>query len=172
MGWFEEGRLVAFIIGSLWDQERLTTVGRPAPFQFITYLSKTNACIYVISTYDLFAPGRPDSPQALRLHRPHPRPRCPSHLQAAGQGPHSDVALPAISPLPAQRAPSSADVRRLPRSLLPQVRLQGSGALRHHRGQPDLHRDVVPHQRPRVHAAQQRSHPLPSASIDSAAGKD
>uniref|UniRef100_A0A6Q2XEV1 Serotonin N-acetyltransferase n=2 Tax=Esox lucius TaxID=8010 RepID=A0A6Q2XEV1_ESOLU len=24
MGWFEEGRLVAFIIGSLWDQERLT----------------------------------------------------------------------------------------------------------------------------------------------------
>lgn len=26
LGWFEEGRLVAFIIGSLWDQERLTTV--------------------------------------------------------------------------------------------------------------------------------------------------
>lgn len=26
MGWFEEGRLVAFIIGSLWDQDRLTTV--------------------------------------------------------------------------------------------------------------------------------------------------
>ncbi|CAF92170.1 unnamed protein product [Tetraodon nigroviridis] len=25
MGWFEEGRLVAFIIGSLWDQDRLTT---------------------------------------------------------------------------------------------------------------------------------------------------
>ncbi|CAI5679863.1 serotonin N-acetyltransferase isoform X2 [Oreochromis niloticus] len=25
LGWFEEGRLVAFIIGSLWDQERLTT---------------------------------------------------------------------------------------------------------------------------------------------------
>ncbi|XP_053707481.1 serotonin N-acetyltransferase-like [Synchiropus splendidus] len=25
MGWFEEGRLVAFIIGSLWDKERLTT---------------------------------------------------------------------------------------------------------------------------------------------------
>ncbi|XP_048846899.1 serotonin N-acetyltransferase-like isoform X2 [Brienomyrus brachyistius] len=24
LGWFEEGRLVAFIIGSLWDQERLT----------------------------------------------------------------------------------------------------------------------------------------------------
>lgn len=28
MGWFEEGRLVAFIIGSLWDQDRLTTVRR------------------------------------------------------------------------------------------------------------------------------------------------
>lgn len=26
LGWFEEGRLVAFIIGSLWDQERLTMV--------------------------------------------------------------------------------------------------------------------------------------------------
>lgn len=26
LGWFEEGRLVAFIIGSLWDQERLTAV--------------------------------------------------------------------------------------------------------------------------------------------------
>lgn len=26
LGWFEEGRLVAFIIGSLWDQERLNTV--------------------------------------------------------------------------------------------------------------------------------------------------
>lgn len=26
LGWFEEGRLVAFIIGSLWDQERLTLV--------------------------------------------------------------------------------------------------------------------------------------------------
>ncbi|XP_008413687.1 serotonin N-acetyltransferase-like [Poecilia reticulata] len=25
MGWFEEGRLVAFIIGSLWDQDRLTS---------------------------------------------------------------------------------------------------------------------------------------------------
>ncbi|XP_059900034.1 serotonin N-acetyltransferase [Gadus macrocephalus] len=25
MGWIEEGRLVAFIIGSLWDQDRLTT---------------------------------------------------------------------------------------------------------------------------------------------------
>uniref|UniRef100_A0A8C4TAV6 Serotonin N-acetyltransferase n=1 Tax=Erpetoichthys calabaricus TaxID=27687 RepID=A0A8C4TAV6_ERPCA len=26
LGWFEEGRLVAFIIGSLWDQEKLSTV--------------------------------------------------------------------------------------------------------------------------------------------------
>lgn len=26
LGWFEEGRLVAFIIGSLWDRERLTLV--------------------------------------------------------------------------------------------------------------------------------------------------
>lgn len=26
LGWFEEGRLVAFIIGSLWDQEKLTVV--------------------------------------------------------------------------------------------------------------------------------------------------
>ncbi|KAL4657925.1 serotonin N-acetyltransferase-like [Arapaima gigas] len=25
LGWFEEGRLVAFIIGSLWDQEKLST---------------------------------------------------------------------------------------------------------------------------------------------------
>lgn len=31
LGWFEEGRLVAFIIGSLWDRERLTTV-RTLPF--------------------------------------------------------------------------------------------------------------------------------------------
>ncbi|EFB25642.1 hypothetical protein PANDA_008604, partial [Ailuropoda melanoleuca] len=33
LGWFQEGRLVAFIIGSLWDQERLTqeslTLHRP-----------------------------------------------------------------------------------------------------------------------------------------------
>ncbi len=42
MGWFEEGRLVAFIIGSLWDQDRLTTVRTPAPFQFIIYLLKTS----------------------------------------------------------------------------------------------------------------------------------
>lgn len=27
LGWFEEGRLVAFIIGSLWDQDRLSQVG-------------------------------------------------------------------------------------------------------------------------------------------------
>lgn len=26
LGWFQEGRLVAFIIGSLWDKERLTQV--------------------------------------------------------------------------------------------------------------------------------------------------
>lgn len=26
LGWFEEGRLMAFIIGSLWDKERLTQV--------------------------------------------------------------------------------------------------------------------------------------------------
>uniref|UniRef100_A0A673I900 Serotonin N-acetyltransferase-like n=1 Tax=Sinocyclocheilus rhinocerous TaxID=307959 RepID=A0A673I900_9TELE len=26
LGWFEQGRLVAFIIGSLWDQDRLTTL--------------------------------------------------------------------------------------------------------------------------------------------------
>lgn len=26
LGWFHEGRLVAFIIGSLWDEERLTPV--------------------------------------------------------------------------------------------------------------------------------------------------
>lgn len=26
LGWFVEGRLVAFIIGSLWDEERLTQV--------------------------------------------------------------------------------------------------------------------------------------------------
>ena len=31
LGWFEEGRLVAFIIGSLWDQERLTTVRTVPP---------------------------------------------------------------------------------------------------------------------------------------------
>ncbi len=123
-------------------------------------------------TSNHFAPGRTDSPQALRLHRPHPRPRRPPHLQAAGQGAHSDVALPAVSPLPAQRAPSGADVRRLPHSLLPQVRLQGAGALCYHRGQPDLHRDVVPHQRPRVHAAQQRSNPFPTAPLDSATDKD
>lgn len=40
MGWFEEGRLVAFIIGSLWDQDRLTTVRNPALFNFIIYLLK------------------------------------------------------------------------------------------------------------------------------------
>lgn len=43
MGWFEEGRLVAFIIGSLWDQDRLTTVRRPASILLITSLFKTNA---------------------------------------------------------------------------------------------------------------------------------
>lgn len=34
LGWFHEGRLVAFIIGSLWDEERLTPVragGSDAP---------------------------------------------------------------------------------------------------------------------------------------------
>ncbi|XP_038597860.1 serotonin N-acetyltransferase [Tachyglossus aculeatus] len=34
LGWFEQGRLVAFVIGSLWDQDRLTqeslTLHRPA----------------------------------------------------------------------------------------------------------------------------------------------
>ncbi|KAF7650340.1 hypothetical protein LDENG_00127350 [Lucifuga dentata] len=32
LGWFEQGRLVAFIIGSLWDQERLTTYLRCLPY--------------------------------------------------------------------------------------------------------------------------------------------
>lgn len=34
LGWFEEGRLVAFIIGSLWDQERLSQV-RPSPSHLV-----------------------------------------------------------------------------------------------------------------------------------------
>lgn len=35
LGWFEEGRLVAFIIGSLWDQERLSQVrAGPCSSQF------------------------------------------------------------------------------------------------------------------------------------------
>lgn len=29
LGWFEEGQLVAFIIGSGWDKERLSQVGNP-----------------------------------------------------------------------------------------------------------------------------------------------
>lgn len=29
LGWFEEGQLVAFIIGSAWDKERLAQVERP-----------------------------------------------------------------------------------------------------------------------------------------------
>lgn len=40
MGWFEEGRLVAFIIGSLWDQDRLTTVRHHVPFHLITNFRK------------------------------------------------------------------------------------------------------------------------------------
>lgn len=31
LGWFQEGRLVAFIISSLWDEERLTQVRPPRP---------------------------------------------------------------------------------------------------------------------------------------------
>ena len=130
-------------------------------------------CVWsVILISNPSAPGRADSPQAPRLHRPHPRPRCPPHLQAAGQRSHPDVALPAVPPLPAQCAPSGADVRGLPHPLLPQVRLQGAGPLRHHRGQHDLHGDVVPHQRPRVHEAQQWGDPFPAASPDPAADKD
>uniref|UniRef100_A0A8D2N817 Arylalkylamine N-acetyltransferase n=1 Tax=Zonotrichia albicollis TaxID=44394 RepID=A0A8D2N817_ZONAL len=37
LGWFEEGRLVAFIIGSLWDQERLMPfppLSQPIPSQW------------------------------------------------------------------------------------------------------------------------------------------
>lgn len=36
LGWFEEGRLVAFIIGSLWDQDRLSQVrARPSSSQLV-----------------------------------------------------------------------------------------------------------------------------------------
>ena len=40
MGWIEEGRLVAFIIGSLWDQDRLTTV-RPELNIYSTSIVRT-----------------------------------------------------------------------------------------------------------------------------------
>lgn len=43
MGWFEEGRLVAFIIGSLWDKDRLSAVRTPLiPPSFIHSFSITN----------------------------------------------------------------------------------------------------------------------------------
>ena len=37
----------------------------------------------------------------------------------------------------------------------------GAGPLCHHRGQHELHGDVVSDQRTRLHAAQQRGHPVP-----------
>lgn len=116
----------------------------------------------------LFPPGRADHPQTPRLHRPHPRTGRAPHVPAAGQRAHPDVALPTVPPLSAQRSPSGAHVRGLPHPLLLQVGLQGARALRHHRGSFDLYRDVVPHQRTRLHAAQQRGNPVPAASADAA----
>lgn len=54
MGWFEEGRLVAFIIGSLWDQDRLTTVRHLVPFHLIANFRQNKYInVRVVSNSDL-----------------------------------------------------------------------------------------------------------------------
>lgn len=103
----------------------------------------------------LCGPGRPDSSQTSWLHRPRPRPGRAPDLPAAGKRLHPDVALPAVPALLALRAPRCAHVRGLPGALLPEVRFPRSGPQWDHRGAPDLHRDVLPGQGTRLHAAQQ-----------------
>lgn len=103
----------------------------------------------------LFLTGSLDTSQTPRHHGPHPRAGGAPYVPAAGPRFHPDVALLAVPALSAVRAPCCAHVRGFPRALLPEVRFQGSRAVRDHGGAADLHRDAVRRAWPRLHAAQQ-----------------
>lgn len=64
MGWFEEGRLVAFIIGSLWDQDRLTTVS--GMIEADSKMAMANRGFLPLSLFLFFFPLQ----DALTIHKP------------------------------------------------------------------------------------------------------
>ncbi|CAL8333593.1 unnamed protein product [Merluccius merluccius] len=86
LGWFEEGRLVAFIVGSLWDQERLTMV-----CHFLTLCPELSLGWFEEGRLVAFIIGSLWDQERLTM------------LPLAGQGLHPAVALPAVPALPALR---------------------------------------------------------------------
>lgn len=100
-------------------------------------------------------PGVADAAPARGPHRPPARAGCAPSLPAPGQGLHTDAALPAALGRPAGGEPGRAHVRGQTGALLPGVRLQPRGPLRHHPGPARLHGAPVLHERPRVPASEQ-----------------
>lgn len=101
-------------------------------------------------------PGVADAAPARGPHCPPARAGRAPRLPAAGQGLHTDVALPAAPGRPAGGEPGRAHVRGQTGALLPGVRLQPRGPVRRHPGLARLHGAPLLHARPRVPASQQR----------------
>lgn len=153
LGWFEEGQLVAFIIGSGWGKERLSQV-----------MMRTITCVCILahhgfiksSLHLFFSAGGHDSARPGHPHGAHPRAVRPPPLSPAGQRLHPAVALPAVPALRARAPPGPADMRGLPGALLPQGRLQGEGAVGDLRVQHAVPGDGVHAGRAGVRQAEQR----------------
>lgn len=138
LGWFEEGQLVAFIIGSGWNKERLSQVHEKT-------VNSDLICIEVIinKVSKLHPPGGHDSARSRHSHRPHPRAVRAPPLQTAGEGLHPFVALLAVPALRARSPPGCADLRGLPGAFLPQGRLQAKGLVGNLCGQLEVSRNGV-----------------------------
>lgn len=157
LGWFEEGQLVAFIIGSGWDKERLSQV-RNTRCQTTDYSLLFSLC-FLASLMLLFNPSPPGGHDPPRPELPfcaHPRAVGAPSLSPAGQGLHPPVALLAVPALRAGPPASSADLRGLPGALLPQGRLQGERAVGHLCVQHAVPRDGVHGRRAGVRQTEQR----------------
>lgn len=135
LGWFEEGQLVAFIIGSGWDKERLSQVFHNCLI-LVKWLWFCGSLIFFFLITSLLfnygLPGGHDSACPRQLHCAHPCAVCPPPLSPAGKGLHHLVALLAVRELHAGPPSSSADLRGFPCALLPQGWLQGDRAISHH----------------------------------------
>lgn len=105
---------------------------------------------------NLFSPGGNDSTCPRQPCCAHPCAVSAPSLSTARQGLHPLVALPAVPALYTRPPPSSANLRGIPRALLPKGRIQGERAISHLHIQHAIPRDGVHNRRSGVHKAEQR----------------
>lgn len=136
LGWFEEGQLVAFIIGSGWDKERLSQVWnelKHTPEKIPMTLVEFTHEQYLVYHHEcnLYCPGGNDTAHPRHPNGPHPCAVSAPPLSPARQGLHPSVALLAVSALYARSPPRSSHLWGLPGALLPQGRLQKERSVSH-----------------------------------------